>query len=731
MTQTDRTSSRPDESGSLRRSLGLVGVLTLSIGAMIGSGIFVLPSLAFKITGPGVMFAYLIAGLVVLPAVFSKAEMATAMPAAGGTYLYIDRAMGPMLGTIAGFGVWFSLTFKAAFALVGLGAYLSLFVEVEPRVVGLVIAALLIALNLVGVKQSTALQTALVTTVVAVMALFIGAGAPKIETAAFDPLLTNGTRGLLSAAAVVFVSYAGVTKIASIAEEVRNPERTIPRGMFLSIGLMLILYPAVVGIMVGVTPAEELAGTTTPVASAAEQFLGEFGTLVIAATAVIALISMSNAGLIASARYPFAMSRNALAPAFLRRIGKRSGAPTSAILATGGVLAVLVAFVPLLELAKIASAFQLLVFAFVNLALIAFRESKPSWYRPTFRSPGYPYVQLFGIAGSVVLLTQIGLIPSIGAVAFIAMGALWYRGFGQARASRESAARDAVRARTQDRLVTDTAAAVESKGLNHILVALRRPARTERAENLVRLALHLMAPGGQLHIMHLDDKLEGLVPSQEDAELATTRNVDLTVSFDPEANPRGAVHLYASQNEVDLVLANLPQELNATKSIVRDWRWLQDHLPGDSAFVRNRHQSDLQTIAVIGTGGPYDPLKLSLAARIARGGGATLRLIHVAQQTASDEQLAAIEDYHRRLIDTLDVEAFSTVEAADNLVETLTRLARGANLVVLGAPSHRFHLVTDLADRIAEGVDCPALLVHTPVFENLSLRRRMVEKFIS
>ena len=90
--------------------------------------------------------AYVVAGLVVLPAVFSKAEMATAMPSAGGTYLYIDRAMGPMLGTIAGFGVWFSLTFKSAFALVGLGAYLALFFEVEARFVGLGIAVALIAL---------------------------------------------------------------------------------------------------------------------------------------------------------------------------------------------------------------------------------------------------------------------------------------------------------------------------------------------------------------------------------------------------------------------------------------------------------------------------------------------------------------------------------------------------------------------------------------------------------
>ncbi len=697
----------------------------------MGSGIFVLPSLAFKITGAGAVIAYLIAGIVVLPAVFSKAEMATAMPSAGGTYLFIDRAMGPMLGTIAGFGVWFSLTFKAAFALVGLGAYLSLFIEVQAQLVGLVIAALLIALNLYGIKQSIKLQTGLVAIVVVVLAGFIGFGAPEVDTSAFDPFLTHGPMSLLSAAAVVFVSYAGVTKIASIAEEVNNPERTIPRGMFLSIGLMMILYPAVVGIMIGVTPPDILAKTTTPMASAAEAFAGRTGLIIVSITAIIALISMSNAGLVASARYPFAMARNRLAPSFLSIVGKKSGAPTASILTTGAVLGLLVAFVPILELAKLASAFQLLVFAFVNLALIAFRESRLDWYQPSFRSPLYPWIQVFGIIASLLLLTQIGLIPMIGAVGFIVAGVLWYRGFGQARASRESAAREAMRYRAQDRLVAETNAAVCSPGLQHVLVAVRRPARLERVQGLIRLASYLVAPGGRIHVLHLDAKLEHVAPSQDDIAEMEGRGITVSVEYAPDANPRGEVHRYAARNEVDLVLADLPQELHATKSIVRDWRWLREHLPSDSAFIRNRPASDINTICILGTGGPYDPLKLNLASRIAKHENASLRLIHVLQGEASEEQIAAIEEYHDRLIETLDVPAVSVVEAANDLIQTVTRLSLGANLVLMGAPSHRFHLVTDLADRIAEQVDCPTLLIHTPTHENMSLRRRVIERFIA
>ena len=125
----------------LERDLGLPSVLAISIGAMIGSGIFILPALALKIAGPAVIVAYALAGLLVVPAALSKSEMATAMPEAGGTYIYIERGMGPLLGTIAGVGTWFSLSFKGALALVGGVPYLLLLVDLPLKPVALGLAA--------------------------------------------------------------------------------------------------------------------------------------------------------------------------------------------------------------------------------------------------------------------------------------------------------------------------------------------------------------------------------------------------------------------------------------------------------------------------------------------------------------------------------------------------------------------------------------------------------------
>ena len=408
MTPPESASAHKD-SATLHRSLGLYAVLTISIGAMIGSGIFVLPGLAFKITGPSVVAAFFLAGIVVLPAALSKAEMATAMPQAGGTYLYIDRAMGPLMGTVAGFGVWFSLVFKASFALVGLSAYLEYFIPHPERPVAALLAVVLIGVNLLGVRQTAKFQMLLVSGVILVLLAFVGIGAPHIQSSSFDPFMAHGIKGVLSATAVVFVSYAGVTKVASIAEEVRRPGRNIPMGMLVSIGFMMLLYPAIVAVIVGVSPgrrAGEDRNSDDPRCRAVRR---------IGRCCDHRGRRRDRAPVHDERRHhrlvPLPVCDGpelACARGSLPRSARRSGGPIAGIAVTGVVLLALVMFVPLLELAKLASAFQLLVFALINLALIAFREAHLDWYEPQFRSPLYPATQIFGIAAALLLLTQMG-----------------------------------------------------------------------------------------------------------------------------------------------------------------------------------------------------------------------------------------------------------------------------------------------------------------------------------
>jgi len=439
-------------SGDLDRSLGLYQTMMISMGAMIGSGIFVLPALGYKKAGPAVILAYVLAGLVVLPAALSKAEMSTAMPESGGTYLYIDRAMGPLFGTIAGIGAWFSLVFKSSFALVGLGAYLVVFagaLEGSLMLIALLLGVAVVVLNISGTKVSGQVQAVIVTLVVVGLAAYTINAGFVMDVSRFTPeegFATHGSAGVVTAAAFVFVSYAGVTKVASVAEEVKDPGKNLPLAILGSLAVMTLIYVAVVAAVVGLSDPEILThggpddgASLTPMADGAEALFGGLGAVIISVIAVVALTSMANAGILSSSRFPLAMSRDSLLPAGLQTIDERFKTPRNSILLTGAVLLFLIRFVPVVELAKLASAFQILVFSIINVALITFREAELSSYNPEFTSPAYPYVQVVGLLGGLGLLTQMGAMPILGAVGIIAGGLVVYLVYGRTRTDRTGA----------------------------------------------------------------------------------------------------------------------------------------------------------------------------------------------------------------------------------------------------------------------------------------------------
>lgn len=444
-------------SEGLERGLGLYSAVTLSMGAMIGGGIFVLPAVGYKKAGPAVVVAYLLAGLVVLPNALSKAEMATAMPQDGGTYLYIDRAAGPLFGTIAGLGVWFSLVFKSAFALVGLGAYLLLLVSIPAGLVESVALALgtaVVLLNVVGTEQSGRAQGLVVSLVVVALGAYVLDATTVVDVARYRPPVTHGTGGVVTAAAFVFVSYAGIGEVASVAEEITDPGRNIPRAMLLSIAVMMLIYTAVVAVVVGIVPAETLTQggpdggqSLTPMADGAGGLFGGLGVVVVSLAAVLALTSMANAGVLGTSRFLLGMSRDSLLPAWLGRIDRRFLTPRNAVLATGGVLLALIAFVPVVELAKLASGFLALVFSMENIALIVFRESGLEFYDPEFTAPGYPMLQLLGVVGGVAFIARMGRLAIVGTVGIVLAGLGWYIVYGRSRTDRVGALALGVRRR--------------------------------------------------------------------------------------------------------------------------------------------------------------------------------------------------------------------------------------------------------------------------------------------
>ena len=363
---------------------------------MLGSGIFVLPGLAAAKTGSSVWLAYLLAAVCILPAVLSKSELATAMPSSGGTYVYIERTFGPILGTISGIGLWLSLLLKSSFALVGFGAYLSVLIDVDfgyIKYFSLFFLGLIMILNIYGVKKVGKVQLVIVTLSLMGLTLLLFFGLPNIDSALLEPVFKEGSYGLITTIAFVYISYAGVTKIAAIAGEIKNPNRNIPFSMLLSLLIIGVLYVSIAFVLVGNVPLDALGVDIKPIYTLAFSLGGKYIGYAAAVLGVITLVSMANSGVLASSRFPFAMSRDKLFPEFMSKIHPRKLTPVVTIVMTCVLMTLAILFLDVVKIAKLASAFKVMSFMLVNLCVIVLRETSVQWYVPTYKSPLYPYVQ--------------------------------------------------------------------------------------------------------------------------------------------------------------------------------------------------------------------------------------------------------------------------------------------------------------------------------------------------
>jgi APA family basic amino acid/polyamine antiporter len=427
----------------LGRRLSLLDVFCVSAGAMISSGLFVLPGLVYAKTGPAVILAYILAGLLVLPALFAKAELGTAMPKAGGTYFFIERSMGPAAGTIGGLASWFSLSLKSAFALVGIGAFATLInpnlTETHMKLVAVGFCLVFTVINLMSVKLTGRVQVFLVLLLIGLLVLYIVRGSLEIGVQRYAPFAPFGTRALFAAAGLVFISFGGLTKIASVAEEVRDPSKNLPLGMVLAFSVVLVLYGLTVFVTVGMLPGGELSGSLTPLSAGGRVVAGTLGSLAMAVAGILAFVSTANAGILAASRFPMAMSRDRLAPGFLARVSGRSKTPHYAIILTAAFMISTIMLLDIEKLVKVASTMKVLLFMFIIIACIIMRESRILNYKPAFMSPLYPWLHIGGVVAYAFLLSAMGTLSLLLTGAFIVVSVVWYKVYSRGRVLRKSA----------------------------------------------------------------------------------------------------------------------------------------------------------------------------------------------------------------------------------------------------------------------------------------------------
>ncbi len=410
----------------LKRKLNLLDVFSFTTGSMISAGLFMLPGLAHLKAGPAAALSYLLAGLLAATAMLSAAELATFMPRAGGVYYFVSRGLGYSLGMAAGLARWFSMSLNSAFALLGVGALSSLFFDLPAIPVAVTCCLIFIVVNILGVKITGRLQTFLLAGLLGILVFYVLRGLPAVEAARLTPFFPSGFAAVLAASGFVFISYGGLLSVIGLAEEVKIPERTIPRGLLLSLLVTAVLYFGVVLVTVGVVDAELLHSAVMPVAQGAGAFFGPQGVIVLVIGALLAFVTTSNAGIAAASRYLLAMGRDGVLPGSFTCINQRCATPHYSVLFTGVFVLAVIIFVSLQTLIEIASTLLILSYILTNLTLVKFRMSKDPGYNPRFRSPFFPWLQLTGIAGLTLLIIQTGWVAVITAATTVTTGAIWH-----------------------------------------------------------------------------------------------------------------------------------------------------------------------------------------------------------------------------------------------------------------------------------------------------------------
>lgn len=438
-----------DVKDTIERSLSLVGVIIVTVAASIGAGLFVLPSFAAAVMGPGIWLAFLLAGIVFLPGTLSKSELASAMPQNGGAYLYLDRSFGPLIGTIGGLGLWASFLLKSAFALIGFSAYMyavTNYLDITTNSTVMIMSALVLItfLNILGIKKVKAFQTPIlaITTALILIICFVQIFDANFDISrpidgAFDVSRDNPTL-VAEAAALVFVAYAGIYKAGAIGGEIKNPEKNLHKGMIISLLLITLLYVIVTMIMMASVDGEwwlnaDNSPREDPIFAFVDAVASTKVGIALAMLAVLTMISGALSGLLAASRFLFAMAKDSLLPDKLSETNQKFETPHLAIVITGLTMGICILTLPVKDVAKLASGFQIMVIVALNVSVMILRQDKPGfeWYKPSFKSPLFPWVQIFGIVTGGYLVIIMGSKAVIGAAAAVVIGVATYYIYGK------------------------------------------------------------------------------------------------------------------------------------------------------------------------------------------------------------------------------------------------------------------------------------------------------------
>jgi amino acid transporter/nucleotide-binding universal stress UspA family protein len=728
----------------LAKDLGPLAALTIGVGTMIGAGIFVLPGDAVTTAGSLAVAAFVVGGTIALLTALSASELGTAMPKSGGAYYYVNHALGPLFGSVAGWANWLGLAFASAFYMVGFGEYIQLIIGVSGAVglgpfslniatlIALVGGAFFVSVNYIGAKETGTLQNIIVIILVAILAVFTFVGGLQADPSNLPA--NEGYGPMLTATGFIFVSYLGFVQITSVAEEIQDPGKNLPRAVIGSVVLVTGIYALVLfvmsaslepGFIAGIAP-DEIA-----VVEVTDALLGPVGAVAMLFGGLLATASSANASILASSRINFAMGRDEIITPSLNEVHPRFATPYKSIAITGGLI---LAFIlggdviggdAILTLSGVASFLHLVIYGLLNLALIVMRIADPEEYSPEFRVPLYPFTPILGAITSFALIAYIEPGVRLFGAVIVGLSILWYVFYARTRTTKQGILSEYVLSRSEtmpDAAVSAARTVRPDGGTHRVMVPLANP---NHEEDLITLASVIAKHhGGVVDAVHIVT-----VPDQTSLEYAANHLDEHEEDYDALLDDaRRHAEAFGVEIETHTILSHRGFEeifdaarTHEADTVVMGWGPDSHGSPGraesalneitldssaDFLVVRDRG-FDPDHIVVPTRGGPGSEHAASVASLIREEYGSEITLLHVTDSVSEGE--AFLEEW---AADQGLSDATLRVESGD-VEGKIVGAAEDASMLIVGASERG--LLTRLlrgspAQRIVEKVDCSVIL---------------------
>jgi amino acid transporter len=745
------TSSRAEPSYStgvtLSRNLNLFTITMIGIGGMIGAGIFVLTGIAAGVAGPALILAFALNGITTSFTAMSYAELGSAYPEAGGSYLWVKEGLGGAQGFLAGWMSWSAAAAAGALYALGFGRFSSeiwlisglptfgLTVELMTLIFMTLIIVIFTFINYLGASETGAIGNVVTLAKIVILALFVIFGLiVMLQTDGWQKIsgdfLPNGIVAVFAAMGVTFVAFEGYEIIVQSGEEVINPKRNIPRAIFLAIGVAVTIYLLVSIVALGATvppigmKVYEYLGLQKEVAvveTARQTFPLGIGAIVLLISGLVSTMSALNATTYSSSRVSFAMGRDHNLPHLLSEVHPKRLTPHWAVIISGAFMLIISWLLPIEDVAAAAGILFLLLFLQVNVVVMRLRLKLPDMERG-FRVPLFPLIPILGIVINGLLAIYLFTFSPLAwyvAAGLIVVGLLAYYTYfsriEEIEKPKEILLEEVLVSRQYSVLIP-VATREQARILGKIGSILARANEGEiLALHVVRVPYQLTLGDGRTQLKHGRPYLETVI------EQAKKRDVPVHTMIRLGRQVADAVRKTAIENASDLILLGWPGYTNTAGrlygSVIDP---IVDDPPCDIALVRYREERPIRSIFVPVSGGPNSRRVVRTAVNMAKmgeDGSALVNLMHIVPVGAGTRERIRtnqIFDYALEGIDYPHIER--NIVEGTSVLDTILESAENCecDLIVIGSadePLFRNLLVGNVADQVANRAKVTVIVV--------------------